>query len=122
MRADELQIDDMVCANDTDVLRTLLIGRDVDVARAADADVTVRWTCDYTDEDDRFLDEQGNVVDDVLLAAESVSDGDYAVCAVCAAIFAIVIEEGEALLEDERCGTADQGAVAARVAELGGGA
>ena len=46
MRADELQIDDMVCANDTDVLRTLLIGRVVDVARAADGDVTVRWTCE----------------------------------------------------------------------------
>jgi hypothetical protein len=80
------------------------------------------WVSPYTDEDDRFLDEQGNVVDDVLLAGGFVSDGDYAVCAVCAAIFAIVIEEGVALVVDEVSGIADEAAVAARVAELGGGA
>lgn len=84
---------------------------------ATDAPLLV-WVTPYTNAADEYLDEHGNVVDDVLLAAEALSDGDYAVCSICAAIFAIVIEEGEAMLDDEVCGTADEAAVAARVAEL----
>lgn len=78
------------------------------------------WLSPLTDEEDRFLTADGAVVADALLAAESVSEGDYVVCTGCAGIFPVLIEEDAAEL-GERCGTADPDAVTARATALAGG-